>query len=225
MRRLNDKIGAAKAKGGEGLGDLLQMKKSFAESLEQAADKQVGEAFAVLKEANSAFRQEIAQDTLTDIIARNITPLEGREALNISAGKALKQLNEAVRKDKFLDKSFPPGSLDRIRVGLDEIRKLPVIGAPPGAEAGSKLMLRRTVVGGALGELGGQAFGLPTGVGGAVGTLSGIGLAESMSQLLQTDMGTRFLLRAIREGGGLMSRNTAALIGAAARSSGAAVLE
>ena len=224
MRRLNERIGGAKAKGGEGLGDLMQLKRSFAESLEQAADKQVGEAFAVLKEANSAFRQEIAQDTLTDILSRAITPLEGREAVNISAGKALKQLNEAVRKDRFLEKSFPAGSLDRIRTALEEIRKLPVIGAPSGADAGSKALLKRSVVGGALGELGGQAFGLPTGTGAAIGTISGIGLSESISQLLQTEMGTRFLLRAVRESGGLITRNVSGLLGAAARSGGAATL-
>ena len=213
MRGINDKIGALKTQGGEGFGEMLQLKKAFAESLEQT--EAAGPAHAALKAANKAFRQEIASDTVTDIVNKNIQLLEGRETVSISAGRAIKALQEAVRKDPFLRESFAPGSYDRIINGLEQIRKLPLPGAPPGVDAGSKRGLRQAAFGTAVGGAAWAAGADPL-----IATVTPFATmlaADAISQGLATKRGTDLLLWALREGKGL-NRPMLSLIMAAARS-------
>lgn len=214
MKGFNDKIGSLKAQGGEGLGEMLQMKKAFAQSLEKATEQGAGPAYQSLKEANRAFRQEIAADTVTDILRKNFNPLEGRETYNLSAGKAIKALREATIKDPFLADSFPPGALDRITGALDAIRRLPVVGAPPGADAGSKRQWPIAAVGGALGAIINAATGsaIPSAVAIPVGGLAAFGAAELISKALMTEGGTRMLMRVATEPGVGLTRQGLALL-------------
>lgn len=200
LKRLNLLIGAAKAKGGEELGHLLDLKRALAMDLQDAASQggMTLKAAELLQKANRTYRQEIAQETVENIMRQNITALEGRETWTVAAGKARKALTNAVAKDRFLADSFPKGSLESILSGLDRIRKLPVPGAPPGADAGSKRMIIAGTIGTVLGQ-------------GPIGTLAGIGAAEGIAKALSTKTGTDVLVKILGAKGGLTQNALAAI--------------
>lgn len=197
MRRLNDKIGTLKSQGGEGLGDMLQLKKGFIQSLENAADGEVGAASAKLKQANMAWRNEYAMEKTADIIANATKTQEGRAADQVNTGfaQALNALNKELRKDPWLEESFPPGALERIKSGLAKLKELPLPGAPQGVDAGSKQVLSRTIKGGAAGTTIGAGLehfmGIPgaTRAGAEIGTLGGVIGAEILSNALAQPKG------------------------------------
>lgn len=204
MRRLNDKIGSLKNAGGEGLGDMLQLKKGFIQSLEQTAETATTTAHRILKRANTAFRNEYAMEKTADIIANATKTLEGREgeALNIQAARAIDAMKKAMRDDKWLADSFPPGALDRIISGLDRIRQLPLAGAPKGVDAGSKQILSRAIKGEAMGAGIGYGIGSLLGspsvgvaIGGQAGMLASLKGAELIATALSKPNGIKLVER------------------------------
>lgn len=214
MRGINGLIDSAKRQGGPEYGALMQLKKGFLESMEQAAgaDDLSAQARNLLGKANQAFKYELGADKIDEIIAKNFgRALEGTEQLSSRAAPAINTIKDAMRKEKgFLD-LFPKGELDRIVGTLEEIAKLPVRGAPAGADAGSKNMLRRSLIGGAIGEIVARQMDAPPGMGAAVGTLAGVGAAEIISRSLQSDAGRKMLLKMARAPGGFDYPKLAAL--------------
>lgn len=205
MRRLNAKIGNLQVTGGEALGDMLQMKSAFLDTLNQAADQQVGQAAKLLKEGNQAWGQELAQEKLQEVVRKNFgRALEGTELLSSRAAPALNQLDDILTKDPKLANYFPPGALDRIKATFREIADFPVRGAPAGADAGSKNILKRTVIGGGLGELIGQQVGLPPGMGGTIGSISGVVGADIISKALLDPKATKMLVSMYKATSGQM---------------------
>ena len=207
MRRLNDKIGSLKNSGGEGLGDMLQLKKGFIQSLEQTAETATTTAHRILKRGNMAFRNEYAMEKTADIIANATKSLEGREgeALNVQAARAIDAMKKAIREDKWLADSFPPEALGRIMSGLDRIRQLPLAGAPKGVDAGSKQILSRAIKGETIGAglgygigslLGSPAVGVA--VGGHAGMLASLKGAELIATALSKPNGIKLVERMIK---------------------------
>lgn len=198
MKGVNDKIGALKREGGEGFGEMMQLKRAFAESIENTPG--AGPAQQALRAANKAWKEEYASDFVTDVIHKKINFLEGRETISLGAGQAIKAIREAIRKDPFLEDSFPSGAVDRILKNLEEIRKLPVPGAPAGADAGTKRLAKQSLVGGAAGEIINYASGggMPIGVSASLGGLAAIGVSDLVSHALQTQAGGRLLLNILR---------------------------
>ena len=206
MKELNDLIDGAKRQGGAELSGLLHLKRGMWEALEKAAEQQGGKAHTLLKQANKAYRQEIASDTVDDVITKNFgRALEGTEQLSSRAAPAINKLNDLVREDKFLKESFPPGEFDRIIKTLEEIKVLPVRGAPAGAEKGLGLMGQRAGIGGGLGTAIGAYFGGGTGalIGGGIGTAGAMAGSAIISKALQTPRGREMLLKMAKSPGGL----------------------
>ena len=205
MKGINLQIEAAKKSGGTELGALMQLKRGFWSALDDVGNLAAGPAARKLRAANKAFGQEIAQDTVEEVVRKNFgRALEGTELLSSRAAPALNQLDDILTKDPKLANNFPPGTLNRIRETLREIASYPVRGAPAGADAGSKNILKRTVIGGGLGELAGRAVGLPPGMGGTIGSIGGIVSAEVISNALLTPQGTKMLLSMYKATSGQM---------------------
>jgi hypothetical protein len=195
MKRLNERIGGLKSQGGQELGDAMQLKKGFIRSLNEASNGQVGPEWAKLRTANKAFQQEIAHEEITNIIDKNIRTLEGRleaNAQNVSAGRALDQFKKFLKDEPDLAASLDPQAIERIANGLERLRRLPLFGAPPGVDAGSKNMLGKLFLSGATGgTIGGTIGGA---LGGSTGAAIGSGLG-SMGTYATADMIARALAK------------------------------
>lgn len=215
MKNLNAKIADAKTAGGGEFADLMQLKRGFWQALEKAAASGTGPQYAKLKAANAAWRNEIAEQTTSDIIQKAITYQEGRPGemvMNINAANAMNALDEAVRLDPFLKDSFKPGAFDRIKSSLDKIRQLPIPGAPQGASAGSSSVLSSAIKGGGLGAtIGGAAAGFTFGAsaipggamigGGAFGAGNAL-LSEQLTKMFATPEGAKIAQRLAASPGG-----------------------
>lgn len=206
MKELNDLIDGAKRQGGAELSGLLLLKRGMWEALERASEQESGKAHMLLKQANKAYRQEIASDAVDDVINKNFgRALEGTELLSSRAAPAINRLNDLVREDEFLKASFPPGEFERIIKTLEEIKTLPVRGAPAGAERGFGLMGRQATIGGSIGTAVGAMMGGGTGatIGLAIGTGGSVAGAMIISKGLQTSRGREMLIRMAKSPGGL----------------------
>jgi hypothetical protein len=212
MKDLNALIASAKTTGGAEFGKLMQLKKGFWEALEKATTTGTGEALTKLKAANMAMRNEIAADTVDDVVFKNFgQALEGTGEWSSAAAQAHRQLSKAVRDDPFLKDSFKASDLDRVLKSFDEIRQLPVRGAPAGADAGSKNILKRTVVGGGLGELIGQAVGAPSGTGSMVGSVAGVMGSEVIAKAVTTPKGSKMIVDMLKSPHGIGNAQLAAI--------------
>ena len=214
MKDLNALIGSAKANRGADYNALMQLKHGFWEALESITKTGTGSAYKALKEANAAYRQEIAHETFDNIVFKNFKQaLEGTDAYNSAAARAMNQLQKELREDEFLKAAFPKGAVDNIMATLDKIRQLPIRGAPAGADAGSKLIAQRSTVGGGLGMAIGGAIGGPIGatIGTGVGVAGSVAGSALMAKALQTQRGSEMLLKLIQSPGGFDYPKMAAL--------------
>lgn len=201
MKRLNERIGNLKAAGGEELGDAMQIKRGFITSLENASKDQVGEQWEKLRAANTAFKRELVYEKVGDLIARNIRSLEGRTeagAQNISAGKAGDQLRAMIKDDPDLFTAVPKAALKNIENGLERVRQLPLFGAPPGVDAGSKNQWGKMLGAGAIGT----AIGTYTGsaVLGTFGTLATFKGSEAIGRAMAQPGGIKLIETMMKAG-------------------------
>jgi len=104
--------------------------------------------------------------------------------------------------------------LQRIESMLDDLRKIPVLPAPKGANVGSSLINRQMGVAGGVGTAVGGAIGGGPGaiIGGGLGTAAGAFVPWAISRMLQTDKGAQLLIRFMESPGGIMTpQKTAAM--------------
>jgi len=198
MRRLNERIGNLKSTGGEEFGDAMQVKRGFIESLDKAASHHVGAEWDKLREANQAFKQELAYEKISEVFTKNIRSLEGRpeaHAQNMSAGRTIDQIEKLIKDDPKLFDAMPKMAMDRIKIGREKLRSMPLFGAPPGVDAGSKNVWGRMLGAGTLGTVSGAAASSVLGpVGGAI-----VGPAVTLG----TYKGSELLVRAMAKPGGI----------------------
>lgn len=212
MKNLNEKIGDAKASGDLGeLRNLFKLKRGYLESLDNTIGTSAGQAYKDLRVANQAYKQELAFDQVSEILSRKIKLLEGRPepgAQNIASAQALTEIKKFFKQDADLARALPPGALTRIETGLERIRQLPTLGAPPGAEAGSKKfwqsMALSAGVGGTLGSAIGGAMAGPSGAiaGGQAGTIGAYAIGSGIVKALSKPGGVKFVENLMRTSNG-----------------------
>jgi hypothetical protein len=159
LQRIGQRVGATRAAGGEEHGAYKQLYSAIWKDLDNAASNVPGSTGAILKEANRAYRKEIARADLAEIIKKSISPQAGTGYEYIQPKQILKWLDKS-KDSEFFRKSLDPAEFHQIKTVLNEMIKIRPLMPPPGANFGSGRVLARTALGGAVG---GAATGSPQG--------------------------------------------------------------
>ena len=123
---------------------LKQLYGAFSTDLETAASRGIPEA-AALKEANVAFKQERAVESLGEMFAPGQQGLKTRPdgLIQIHAGVLKDRFEKALSQDKNFREGLGHDAIQEVRTTLKELQKIPRMPAPHGQAYGSALTLGR----------------------------------------------------------------------------------
>lgn len=221
-QRIGERIGELRAKSGEGLGAYKQLFKALSSELETSADigakaansPAAREAFAKLKEANTAANREFALGELDDIFNATLgRAREGVEFTSSNFAQALNKIRDLRRSDELFAKGMGPENLNKIEARLDELRKLKVLPPPKGQNVGSALVATRVAAGSGLGFSIGTLIGGPqvgAVVGGAGGFLGAVG-PPVISRIVQSEKGSKALMKTLEAEGTISAEKLGAI--------------
>lgn len=202
MKEINEAIGSAKLNDPSEFRRLMMLKRGYIQSLENATEAKTGEAYTKLRQANQAFKQELAYDRVSEVLGNKIKLLEANpapQAQNIASAQAIRDIRKFFKEEPDLAKAMPPGSINKILNGLEQVRRLPAFAASPGIDAGSKNMLMKLFVSSTMGgttgaALGGAIAGTPGAlVGGPIGTAAAYATGSMLAKALAKPGGIKFV--------------------------------
>jgi hypothetical protein len=206
LERLGKKIGSTTD--AELKGAYKDLYKSLLTDLETASTKMGGEPAKLFQQARQAYRRELAQRELQDVITEKGITKQG-EFLDQFNPNAVSKWMTSTKDGQYFMKSVTPDELKAINATLKELSQVPTVPVKRGAPIGSG---RRLGIVGAGGAVGGVAGG---GMGAAVGMLAADKGAELISRALTSDTGRSVLLKVLRASGGQFGQREAAVVSAA----------
>ena len=160
-----------------------------------------------LKQANRAYRREMALEELTGYIEGQITPaVQGVGSGRVNAGNVLKRFDKAMREDQLFAGAFSADEVADIRTTVQAISTYMPQGTIPGQSFGAGGGLMRYGFGRTLGLEETTAFGLSA-------------VMEALPYALSTTPG-RSLVRALAEHGQLWSHTGVKALTAFGRGAG-----
>lgn len=214
-QRLGEHVGTLRASGDTvQLGAFKQLFKNLSSDLEQSANQNTGQAFKLLKEANTAANREFALGELDDIFNATLgRAREGAEFTSSNFAQALNKIRDLRRSDELFAKGMGAENLNKIEARLDELRKLKVLPPPKGQNVGSALVATRVAAGSGLGFSIGTLIGGPqvgAVVGGAGGFLGAVG-PPVISRIVQSERGTKALIKTLEAEGTISAAKLGAI--------------
>ena len=212
-QRIHSLRNSTDPKAAEQLGAYKKAFRNLSEDLDNAAEAGAGEAFQILKRANTAAKREFAVEELDEIIKNNIgKALEGTQLESTNFAKTLNQIRKTRGENELFEKGLGTSNLDAIEKTLDQLRQIKLPPPPKGANVGSFQALTRLGQTGAIGELAGRAVGLPPWIGGMGAVATRETASKIISTALQHPRGRQILLNMVKTPGGINPNSVAALM-------------
>lgn len=186
LKAVGEKIGKARAEGGEGYGALRQFYKAIFDDMDAAASSvggQTNAAVQALKVANRSARREFAAGDFAEIINRNINRARQGDALvSVNGSSMLKAFQKELRNDDLFMGSFTQPEIDMIENTFKRMAVMPQLPPARGAMAGSMKALGTgglATAGATLLGAGPQMSSVAGGIGVALPWLIGTALTTS----------------------------------------------